>query len=169
MFGNSFKPQVNNVQIQVEVDKFCSCNSYRLRPGSLLPFMLISLKVTVQDCQAVPFDDGNGTLAEKEVFEKFYNCYFGKYFADSDSVQKYVNQRVEYSMDFQEKVESRGVPKTHFQSFHSTLKFGAGSTSTFPLSIQCGRSCSELPRAVESLKVHVLGHPVASFRLRYLS
>ena len=111
MFGNSFKPQVNNVQIQVEVDKFCSCNSYRLRPGSLLPFMLISLKVTVQDCQAVPFDDGNGTLAEKEVFEKFYNCYFGKYFADSDSVQKYVNQRVEYSMDSQEKVETTGCPK----------------------------------------------------------
>ena len=73
--------------------------------------MLISLKVTVQDCQAVTFDDGNGTLAEKEVFEKFYNCYFGKYFADSDSVQKYVNQRVEYSMDSQEKVETTGCPK----------------------------------------------------------
>ena len=79
--------------------------------------MLISLRVAVQDCQAVPFDDGNGTLAEKEVFEKFYNCYFGKYFADSDSVQKYVNQRVEYSMDSQEKVESTGCPKNALSVF----------------------------------------------------
>ena len=98
-------------RFRLRLINFAPCIPYILRPGTLLPFMLISLRVAVQDCQAVPFDDGNGTLAEKEVFEKFYNCYFGKYFADSDSVQEYVNQRVEYSMDSQEKVESTGCPK----------------------------------------------------------
>ena len=104
-------------RLRLRLINFAPCNSYILRPGGLLPFMLISLKVAVQDCQAVPFDDGNGTLAEKEVFEKFYNCYFGKYFADSDSVQNYVNQRVEYSMDSQEKVETTGCPKNALSVF----------------------------------------------------
>ena len=49
-------------------------------------------------------------MKEAEIFEKFYACYFGKYFYNSEppiSLRELVQQRVEASLGSEEKVKTR--------------------------------------------------------------
>ena len=49
-------------------------------------------------------------MKEAEIFEKFYACYFGKYFYNSEppiSLRELVQQRVEASLGSEEKVKNR--------------------------------------------------------------
>ena len=60
-------------------------------------------------------DGGNwtgGNTKNEEIFEKFYGCYFGKYFHNSDppiSLEQFVQQRVEASLGSDEKVKKREI------------------------------------------------------------
>ena len=49
-------------------------------------------------------------MKEAEIFEKFYACYFGKYFYNSEpsiSLRELVQQRVEASLGSEENVKNR--------------------------------------------------------------
>ena len=60
--------------------------------------------------------DAEGDMSKEEIFEKFYGCYFGKYFRNSDppiSMEQFVQQSVEASLGSDEKVKKRKI-KTSF-------------------------------------------------------
>ena len=82
-----------------------------LRFSTWLLAFLISLSCSaVQDCQAVSVLglEGNWTLEKEEVFERFYGCYFDKYFRNSDPpipIQQIVEQSVQASLGSDEKVK----------------------------------------------------------------
>ena len=80
-------------------------------------------------------------LADGRIIEQ--NIYPGETHCKYDIDNKYIES----------------VQKKHFQTFHSTWKFGAGSASAFPLSIKHSSSCSKLPRAAESRASCVFGIP----------
>ena len=82
------------------------------------PFLIFLTATAVQHCQAVSvleLDGGNwtgGNMKKEEIFEKFYGCYFGKYFHNSDppiSLEQFVQQRVEASLGSDEKVKKREI------------------------------------------------------------
>ena len=92
----------------------------------LLAFLTFFSATAVQDCQAVSVlgleTGGNWTLetqaggneSKEETFEKFYGCYFDKFFRNSDPpipLQQFVQQSVEVSMGSDEKVKVKKVSK----------------------------------------------------------
>ena len=76
----------------------------------LLAFLISLCCSAVQDCQAVSVLglEGNWTLEKEEVFERFYGCYFDKYFRNSDPpipIQQIIDQSVQASLGSDEKVK----------------------------------------------------------------
>ena len=86
------------------------CCHRRFAP-SLLSTLLFLTTTPVQDCQAVSVEGGNLTLERREeIFEKFYGCYFAKYFHNSKPpipLQQFVQQSVEAAIGSDEKVKKK--------------------------------------------------------------
>ena len=83
---------------------------HRFAP-SFFSFLAFFTSTAVQDCQAVSVEGGNLTLERREeIFEKFYGCYFAKYFPNSNPpipLQQFVQQSVEAALGSDEKVKNK--------------------------------------------------------------
>ena len=69
----------------------------------------------------------NLTLKRREdIFEKFYGCFFGKYFRNSNppiSLQQFVQQSMKAAIDSDEKVKKKGKNQPRRQSYHQNSRF----------------------------------------------